>query len=137
MKKINSVLGLALAMVCLGSSNMFAQATASATHQGTVMDKSGAVVPGAEVKVRQKETGLIRTATTSNAGSYRFDLLPPGKCEVRVTAKGFATAAFENVELAVGQTTTVDATIGVSQQSEVVTVEASALLVDVQKTDVS
>src|SRR5689334_1286218 len=106
MRKFYLVLSLALLLACLSTSNLFAQATASATLQGTVMDKSGAVVPGAEVKVTQKETGLVRTATTSSAGLYRFDLLPPGPCEVRVSAKGFATAAFENVELAVGQTTT-------------------------------
>src|SRR5258708_26875142 len=128
MRKFYLVLSLALVLMCLSTSNLFGQATASATLQGTVMDKSGAVVPGAEVKVTQKETGLVRTATTSSNGLYRFDLLPPGPCEVRVSAKGFATAVFENVELAVGQTTTVDATVGVSQQSEVVTWEPAALL---------
>src|SRR5258706_11849363 len=131
-------LTLVLAIVCLTGANLFAQATASATLQGTVMDKSQAVIPNAEVKITNKETGLVRSATTGGTGNYRFELLPPGIYEVRVSVKGFATAAYEKVELAVGRTTTVDASLSPSQQAEVVTVEAAgAALVDVLKTDVS
>ncbi len=80
----------------------------------------------------------MRSATTGGTGNYRFELLPPGIYEVRVSVKGFATAAYEKVELAVGRTTTVDASLSPSQQAEVVTVEAAgAALVDVLKTDVS
>jgi len=57
---------------------------------------------------------------------------------VRVSVKGFATAVFENVELAVSQSTNIDAALSPSQQAEVVTVESGgAALLDVQKTDVS
>jgi hypothetical protein len=137
MRKYYLVLNIALVLLCLSAGNLFGQATATATLHGTVTDKSGAVVPGAEVKITQKETGLNRVANTGSEGLYRFDLLQAGRYEVRISARGFATALYENVELAVGQTTTIDATLGLSQQAEVVTVEAGALLVDVEKTDVS
>src|SRR5579872_939773 len=118
--------------------NLDAQVNATGTLLGTVTDKSGAVVPGANVKATNQETGQSREATTSEAGQYRFDLLPIGTYEVRVTSKGFATALFGHVPLAVSQTTTIDAQLSPSAQAEVITVEASgAALVDVEKTDVS
>ena len=119
------------------ASSLFAQVTATASLQGRVMDKSAAVVPGAEVKVTNKSTGLTRTATTGAEGLYNFDLLPPGIYEVRVSGKGFATTAFENVELSVGRSTALDAALTVSQQSEVITVEATSTQIDLTKTDVS
>ena len=119
------------------ASNLSAQVTATASLQGRVMDKSSAVVPNAEVKITNKSTGLTRTATTGSEGLYNFDLLPPGIYEVRVSAKGFATTAFQNVELSVGQSTALDAALTVSQQSEVITVEATGAQIDLTKTDVS
>lgn len=126
-----------IAILCLAVTTLNAQFTASATLTGTVMDKSRAVVPNAEVRLNSKATGVSRTATTNETGGYRFDLLPAGVYEVRVAVKGFAISVHENVELAVGQTTTVDITLEPSQQTETVTVESTGLLVDVLKTDVS
>jgi hypothetical protein len=132
---------IALAVCALGfwavAGNLSAQATASATIQGTVSDKSGASLPNAEVKVTGKDTGLTRVTTSGESGDYRFDLLPAGRYEVRITAKGFATAVFENVTAAVAQTTTIDAVMNPSAQAETVTVEAAgAPLLDTLKTDV-
>jgi len=61
--------------MALGAANASAQATASGTIQGTVMDKSQAAVSGVEVIVTSKATGTSRTATSSDTGYYRFDLL--------------------------------------------------------------
>jgi len=128
----------ALVLVCLSSINLMAQINATATLQGTVTDKSGAVIPAADVKITNKATGEVRQATTTGSGLYSFNLLPAGIYEVRVSVKGFSTAAFENVEMFVGRTTTIDAQMSPSAQAETVTVEAAgAALVDVVKTDVS
>ena len=92
----------------------------------------------ASVKASSKSTGLSRDTLTNEAGQYRFDLLPAGTYEVRVTMKGFATVVVANVELAVSQTSTTDAMLEPSTQAEIVTVEsAGSTLVDLQKTDVS
>jgi hypothetical protein len=129
---------LVLALVCLSATSIMAQINASATLQGTVSDKSGAVIPGAEVRATNKGTGEVRTIATSGSGNYSFNLMPAGIYEVRVLVKGFSTAAFENVELFVGRTTTIDAQMAPSAQADTVTVEATgAALVDVVKTDVS
>jgi len=115
-----------------------AQTTATATLQGTVTDKTGGVIPNANVQITSKSTGETRTSTTNSAGLYSFNLLPASIYAVRVNVPGFATAIFENVELAVSRTTTIDAVLSPSQQAATVTVEAAgAALVDVEKTDVS
>jgi len=115
-----------------------AQITATGTLQGAVTDKSGAVIPSAEIKITNKSTGEARSAVSNSSGNYSFNLLPAGIYEVLVAAKGFATADFQSVELAVSRTTTVDAELSLSQQATTVTVEATgATLVDVDKTDVS
>jgi len=138
MQKRFALLFFALVLVCLSATNVMAQVNASATLQGTVTDKSGAVIPSADVKITNKQTGEARSTMTSGAGLYSFNLLPAGTYEVRVSVKGFSTAAFENVELFVGRTTTIDAQMSPSTQAETVTVEAAgAALVDVVKTDVS
>ena len=132
-------LGLvAVSVLLAGAGSAFGQATASATLTGTVLDKSGAVIPKAEVKVTNKSTGLTRQDDANDVGIYRFDLLPAGTYEVRVTAKGFGTQVFANVGLGVSQTITLDATLNPSQQAEIVVVEASsAPIVEVTKTDIS
>jgi hypothetical protein len=138
MKRNRSVLVFfALALLCLSAASLFAQVNSSAALRGTVTDKSKAVIPNADVKILNKETGLERATTTGQEGLYQFDLLPAGHYEIRISMKGFSTALIPNVELSVGQTTAIDASLSPSSQAETITVEASAPLVDVQKTDVS
>src|SRR5262249_26742352 len=98
------VMVLSSFLVLLTASSANAQATASATVEGTVMDKSQAAVSGAEVVVTSKATGVTRNATTNDTGYYRFDLLAAGVYTVKISKAGFATVV-QTVELLVGQTT--------------------------------
>ncbi len=137
MKNIRSTAALAFVIAALSAPSIFGQATATSTILGTVTDKTSAVIPNAEVKLVGKGTGFSRTASTGETGSYRFDLVPPGMYEVRVTAKGFSVAVFNGVTAAVSQTTTVDANLSPSAQQEIVTVESGGIaIVDTQKTEV-
>jgi len=130
---------LALVAVCLltvGSGDLFAQATADGTIQGAVVDKTQAVVVGAEVTATNSETGAVRTTRSNDAGLYRFELLPVGNYVVKITQKGFVTVS-QVVVLTVGRTATADATLVPGTAGEVVEVTAAAQLVDVEKTSVS
>lgn len=133
----NACIAIALAFV-LGCGNLHAQATATGSLSGTVTDKTGAVVSGATVQASSTETGLTRETKSSDAGTYRFDLLPAGTYTIKISMSGFATANFENVGVAVSQTTTIDASLSLSTQSQIITVEATGTpLVDLERTDVS
>src|SRR6266849_2182708 len=136
MKRLTYIWLIGILALSVGSGNVFAQATASATIQGTVTDKSGAVVSGAQVVAKNKATDLTRTATTSDTGYYRFELLPVGTYSVTVTKAGFGTVA-QTVETLIGQVATVNAELKPGATSEVIEVTSEALLVDQTKTSVS
>src|SRR5215510_7577059 len=126
-----------LSAICLfGRQTSFAQATASATLEGTVTDKVQAVIKGATVTVSNKATGLTRTVSTNDVGVYRFELLPAGSYDIKISASGFASAVTESVELLVGRATSLDYTLNPGATAETVTVTAEAPILDTQKTDV-
>ena len=136
MRKTLYLLCMGVLLLSLGSAKAFAQATASATIQGTVTDKSGAVVAGAEVVAKNKATDVTRTAASDETGSYRFELLPVGTYTVNVTKHGFAVFS-QTIEVLVGQTATVNAELKPGAESEVIEVTSEAPLLDQAKTDVS
>jgi outer membrane receptor protein involved in Fe transport len=125
-----------VALLSLGSGEAWGQATASATIQGTVTDKSGAVVSGAQVVAKSKAIDLTRTATTSDTGYYRFELLPVGSYTLTVTKSGFGTVA-QTAETLIGQVATINAELKPGATSEVIEVTSEAPLVDQLKTGVS
>ena len=138
MKKSFKLLSTAVALTLfgVGAGNLFAQATASGTIQGTVLDQTQAVITDAEVVVTSKATGEKREARTNETGDYRFDLLSAGTYSVRIMKPGFA-ALVQNVDLLVGQTVRANATLTPGATTEVVEVTAAAPLVDINKTSVS
>ena len=123
-------------LLSLGSAKAFAQATASATIQGTITDKSGAVVAGAEIVAKNKGTDITRTTSSDEVGSYRFELLPVGTYTVTVSKPGFG-ALTQTIEVLVGQTATANAELKPGAESEVIEVTSEAPLLDQAKTDVS
>jgi len=130
---------LSLILLCvavLGSANLFGQATATGTIQGTVIDKSQAVVGGAQVVATFKATGITRVATTNDTGSYRFDFVPAGTYQIKVAKQGFASVV-QTTEVLVGQSAAVNVILEPGAATEVVEVTSIAPIVDVTKTGVS
>src|SRR5437879_12625080 len=93
---------LLLCVLLLGSANLFGQATASATLEGTILDKTQAAVVGATVTLKNKETGATRTTSSNDIGSYRFDLLPGGIYTLRGNMRWYCVTCREDVEAMVG-----------------------------------
>ena len=124
-------------LLILSCASMWGQATASASLQGTITDKSQAVITKAEVTLTSKETGAVRTAKANDIGEYRFDVLPAGMYTIKVKAAGFSAAEAKDVEVLVGRTATQNFTLVPGGASETVEVTATAPLVDQTKTDVS
>jgi hypothetical protein len=125
-------------LVLLSSASLFGQATASSSLQGTIMDKSQAVIGNkAEITLTSKETGAVRTTKTNDSGEYRFDGLTAGIYTVKASASGFSSAETKNLEILIGRTATQNFTLQPGGVSETVEVTAAAPLVDQTKTDVS
>src|SRR5215475_15933198 len=78
------------------------------TIQGRVTDPSGAVLPNAQITVKNVATGAERTTTTNSDGDYTVPELEVGTYEVRVSSASFKDAVTKNVELHVASTSTVN-----------------------------
>jgi hypothetical protein len=99
------------------------------TIQGRVTDPSGAVLPNAQITVKNVATGAARTATTNSDGDYTVPELEVGTYEVRATQSSFKEAITKNVELHVASTTTVNMQMQVGSATETVSVEANTIQV--------
>src|SRR5215469_8310846 len=106
--------------------------------QGTVTDKSGAVVQGAEVNAKSLATGTLRTATTGSTGVFSMQNMPVGHYEISVKKTGFKTYKLDDVELTVAQALGVDTSLDPGTVSEEVLVKASEVPpVDLETSQVS
>ncbi|HLN97914.1 MAG TPA: TonB-dependent receptor [Pyrinomonadaceae bacterium] len=92
---------------------------------GTVTDPNGAVVPGATVTARNTGTGIERSTTTDEFGSYTIAELPIGSYEVKVEKSGFQTATTTGVTVAVAADRRVDVPLTVAGAETVVIVAAA------------
>jgi outer membrane receptor protein involved in Fe transport len=99
----------------------------TATINGTIADSSGAVVPGATIKLANVETGVERTAQSNSVGAYAILNIQPGTYTLEATSDGFRTSAIAPFRLAVNQTATFDFALEVGAVAEQVTVEAVAV----------
>lgn len=95
------------------------------TIVGTVTDSTGALIPGATVKVTQIQTNDTRSVTTSDGGVYTVSTIPAGTYVVSVSKEGFATFTSTNVDVAINTTVRVNPSLTVGAQVEKVTVSAS------------
>jgi hypothetical protein len=97
---------------------------------GVVKDTTGAVVPDAQVVVRNVATNAQRTVVTGSLGQYSVPALPPGNYEVSVSKSGFKT--FETtIEVTVGGHLTVDTQLTLGGASTVVEVTAASAATEV------
>ena len=99
------------------------------TILGTVTDNTGAVIPGAEVSVRNIETGIIRTTETDSVGNFTVPELPIGVYELSVQLAGFQKVVASNIKVEVAGERRVDVTLTPAGANQTVTVEATVALV--------
>ena len=99
--------------------------TGVAELSGTVRDSTGGAVPGALVTLIQTETGLVRKAQTTPAGTYFIGNLPRGPYLLEIEKAGFEKRE-GNLLLVVGQSATADATLSVGKVTQTVQVKSAA-----------
>src|SRR5207244_1781047 len=131
------LVGFAL-LVILASALLVCSQTqiTTGTIQGTVTDTNGAIVPGANVEIKNLDTNLSRTLTTDDGGRFVALALPPGPYSVTVSKQGFATAVAERLDLTIGQALNLPVAMKISQVEERVTITA-APTIDTVKTESS
>jgi len=123
MKKVSLILSVALLFVLpvIG----WAQGT-TARVTGTVLDPSGAAVPGATVTLTNEATAVSFTTETSDSGTYAFDLVQAGIYSVTIEKQNFKKVLSKGNAVNINQPTTINATLEAGGVTETVTVIASA-----------
>jgi len=125
-----------LALVLLTSIRAYAQVS-GATMAGTVSDASGAVIPNAQVSIKNVGTGQERAVTADAAGFYTAPNLLPGSYDVTATAAGFSTEVRSGITLTVGAEQVLNITMKVGQISEKVQVTGEAPAVQLATSSIS
>src|ERR1700676_4837442 len=117
--------GVTLVFVIVTSVRVYAQVS-GATLTGTVSDSSGAVIPNAQISIKNEGTGEVRSVTADSAGFYSAPNLLPGKYDITVTAPGFSTQVRNGITLTVGGQQLLNIAMQVGQVSQKVEVTGEA-----------
>src|SRR5262245_10227088 len=121
---------LALAALVWLTSVQPASAQADGRFAGTVLDSSGAFVPGAAVTVKNEKTGEERTATSSAQGVYVVTNLKPSTYTIRVKSGDFAPLEYSGMQLLAGQEFHIDLELKPAGVTETVTVQGTTNSMD-------
>ena len=99
--------------------------------QGSVVDPSGAVVPGANITITNIDTGAISTTVSDGIGNFSVLSLPRGNYKGEAAEKGFSTQTV-NFEIQVSQVKSLDFVLTPGASTETVEVTSAAPLVDTE-----
>ena len=111
-----------LALLLFLTSSLALHAQQLGILHGTVMDESGALVPGAKVTV-SNAAGPVKSATSGDDGSYSIAGLVPGKYTVQASSPGLVQFQPATVDIATGGTATLDLKLRVAAEKQEVTVQ--------------
>jgi hypothetical protein len=128
--RLFQTIALLLAIAFTFTFSAFAQVRIVGSISGTVTDPAGAPVPGAKVVLKDESVGTSREALTSSVGSFSFPDLAHGEYSITVTAVGFTQSVVQKIQVAASQTTDVPVAMKIGQQTETVTVEATAPILE-------
>jgi len=109
---------LLIAAFVSGSSSLWAQSATTGALRGTVVDPTGAVVPGVTVVLVNPTTGQTQTTMTDAKGLYGFSLLSPGTYDVDFSAQGFKTSKALSVVINVSEAPDLEAQLEVGESEE-------------------
>ena len=109
--------------------------TATGNIQGTLTDPSGAVVEGAKITIKNKDTGNTISSITSSAGTYNSGTLVPGNYSVRADAVGFKSVE-QGVIVRVGVVSGVNFTLQLGVSNTVIEVAEQTVAVNTEQPSV-
>src|SRR5580658_1618719 len=95
-------------LLCISAT--FCHAQYSSSVQGVITDSSGAAVAGANIVLRNVNTGVEQTISSSTSGNYSFPTLAPGHYLLRVEGKGLQTKEVD-ITLGTAETQGVNVTL--------------------------
>ena len=126
---------LTVLLLTLTQSQMaFSQELASLT--GVVADKTGAVIPDADVRLTDTKTNASYNTKSNSVGAYTFvKLLPGSGYKLVFTKDGFESLTISDIYIAVGTTHTQNAALRIGNIAETVEVSSQGQSVTLDTTD--
>lgn len=103
---------------------------------GSVLDQSGAAIPGAKIIARDPNTGVTRTTVSSAQGSYSLPELNLGSYDVTASATGFSTLVQHGVLITIGNVSALNLTLKAGSTETTINVDASAPTMETQSSDI-
>jgi hypothetical protein len=123
--------------VLLAVSASFAVAQ-TGSIQGTVTDSVGAVVQGADITIRSKDSNATRSVISSGTGAYSIPSLPVGAYEMTVKVASFKTFHATDLQLSVAQALSLNVQLEPGSVTEEIQVSADQIPdVDLETSQVS
>ena len=119
-------------MLALAGTFAYGQGATTTSLSGTVTDSSGAVVPGAEVTIKNNGTGAAFNTVTGANGTFTVPALQPGTYTVTVALMGFKTWTAPDVVVNVATPASVRAVLELGKLEETVIVEGATQIVQTQ-----
>src|SRR5437762_14333199 len=112
--------------------------TITGSITGTVVDSSGAIVPGSKVTVINEATGAERTLTTTENGVFIFTNLVPTTYSVKIDMPGFRPVTRTGLTLTAGDRLALGSIqLEVGQTSEAISVTTEAAALNTESADVT
>src|SRR6266851_4108571 len=130
------VVGPSLFMILWFACGVVGQ-TETATVSGLVTDRTGAAVPGAEMRLQSAERGTVTSTTTNDAGIYVFPSVYPGQFQISVHRQGFKQVDLLGLIVNVQDHIEQNFRLEVGSVAESVTVEAAASVINTTDGSVS
>ncbi len=98
--------------------------SSSDTITGTVFDATGAVIPNANITIRNNSSGATQTVASDSNGNFSSVQLNAGTYTVSAYANGFQNFTVSNVQVGSGQINNLRLSLNVGSNSATVTVSA-------------
>ncbi|MGD0097460.1 MAG: TonB-dependent receptor [Terracidiphilus sp.] len=128
---------LTLLLTIVNSYFLLAQSGTSSALSGTVADISGAVIPNAQVRATEVDTGGVRTVVCNASGRFLFSQVNPGTYLIEVQAEGFVSQQSQPAHVSVGQIVIVDFTVSPAGNQQTVEVSEQSGLMSVENPNTS
>ncbi len=124
-------------VLLLGLSLALDAQTVQGVVTGTILDPTGAAIPGAQVTLINQATNVKQDTTAGTAGAYRFSLVPPGDYTVDVKAAGFTEKQVKDVHVDPSQSVSLNVGLTIATASTAVEVTTETALVQTATSDLS
>jgi hypothetical protein len=102
----------------------------NAELSGLIQDPSSTGISGAEVTIRNEQTGGRRNTNSNASGFYSLPALGPGLYRISIRAIGFETIVREGIKLEVGDTARIDFSLRIGDSRTEVTVHGDPPLIN-------